>query len=97
MGLWEDGTHFIFNLLRSIASRLKFTTATGGTLCRHLISIAAVVARELVQVTMEGEGNITVLAMGHPATLFALNHRSIATTILEEDGLFASLESLAYL
>ena len=97
MGLGEEGAHFVFDLLCPVTTSLKFMTATSRTLDRHLISIAAVVARELIQVTMEGEGYITVLAMRHPPTLFALNHRSIAATILEEDGLFASFQGLAYL
>ena len=38
-----------------------------------------------------------MLAMGHPAALLALDQRRIATTVLEEDGLFATLQSLAHL
>ena len=95
--LGEDRSHLVFNLLRTVAPRLQFMAATGWTLCRHLIGVTTVMARELSEVAMEGKGHVTVLAMGHPTTLLALNHRGIAATVLEEDGLLAPLQCLAYL
>ena len=95
--LREDGAHFVFDFLRSIATRLKFTTATSRALGRHLISIAAVMTSKLIEVAMKGQRHITMLTMRYPTTLFTLNHRSIAATVLEKDSLFATFKGLAYL
>ena len=46
---------------------------------------------------MEGERDVAMLAMRHPTTLFALDHRGIASAVLEEDSLFATFQGLAYL
>ena len=51
-------------------------------------------AGKLVEITMESQRHVAMLAVGHPTTLLTLNHGCIATTVLEEYSLFAALQSL---
>ena len=44
---------------------------------------------------MERQTDIAMLAMGHPTALLALNHRRIASAVLEKDHLFATFECLS--
>ena len=96
-GFGEDVVHLGLDLLRAIAMRLQLGTTAIGTLRRHLIGIAAIMTRQLVQIAMKGERHVAVLAMRHPSTLLTLNHGRIAATVLEEDGLFAMFQGLAHL
>ena len=89
--------HLSFDFLRTIAARLQLSATAVGTLRRYLIGMAAIMARQLVEVAMKGERDIAVLTMRHPAALLTLDHGRIATTVLEEDGLFATFQSLAHL
>ena len=52
-------------------------------------------ARQLVEIAVESKTDITMLAMRYPTTLFTLNHRCIATTVLEENDLFATFQCLS--
>ena len=52
---------------------------------------------QLIQLPMKGQGYITMLTMRHPSTLSALYQGGKATTVLEENRLLSSLQSLSYL
>ena len=52
-------------------------------------------ARQLVEIAVESKTDITMQAMRYPTTLFTLNHRCIATTVLEENDLFATFQCLS--
>ena len=53
-------------------------------------------ARQLVKISMKGQTDVAVLASGNPATLAALNHRCPATTVLEKNSLFITLQGLTH-
>ena len=89
--------HLGLDLLRTIAMRQQLGTATIGAFRWYLICIPAIMARELIQVTVEGERYIAVLTMRHPSTLFAFDHRRIAPAVLEKNRLFPTFQSFAHL
>ena len=46
---------------------------------------------------MKRQADIALAATGHPPALFAHHHRGKATAVLEEDGLFATLQRFSHL
>ena len=95
-GFGEDLTHLLLNLLRTKALRTEVGTATAGTLRGNLISIAAIVAGQLVQLPVERQRHVTMLAVGHPSALTAFYHGGEATTVLEQDDLLTTFQGLAH-
>ena len=78
----------IFYFLRSESTIAQVCPLACRTLTGQLISIAAIMASQLVQSFMECQADITVLAFRHPSTCVTLNHRSKTTTVLKQDDLF---------
>ena len=66
-------------------------TATGRTLCRHLINETAVMTGELVDIPMERQTHITTLTAWHPTTFLTHHHRGESSAILKEDRLLSTL------
>ena len=96
MRLWKELVNLLFNLLRAIASTTQIGRATAWALRWDAVGIATVVARQLVQLAVVGQRDITVLTGRHPATLPALYHRGKAAAVLEQDDLFTTLQGLTH-
>ena len=95
-GIGERLAHLLLYLLRAVAVGAQVGGATAGTLRGYLIGGSAVVAGQLVQLPVQCQLDVAVVARGHPAALVALYLGRKATAVLEEDGLFATLQGLAY-
>ena len=89
--------HLLLNLLSTKTTRMQLGRAATGTLRGHSIGVTTIMTRQLVHLPMIGQRHVAMLTMGHPPTLFALNHRGKATTVLKQDGLFPTFKGLAHL
>jgi hypothetical protein len=95
-GFGEDVADGGLNLLSTVAASLQRRAAATGTDGRHTVGLTTVVAAELVELTVVGQRHVATLTAGHPPALPTLEHGSIAATVLEEDGLLATFQRLAY-
>ena len=97
MGFGKHFAHLFLYFLRAVAARPEVCRFTARALCRNAVRETTVVAGQLVQLAVVGQRYVTVLAGGHPTTLAALDDRGKATAVLEQNGLFAVFQCLAYL
>ena len=82
-GLRKNLAHLFLYLLRTKTTRTQVGTATTGTLRRNTVGKTTVVACQLVQLSVERQRYVAMLAGGHPATLVAFDDRRKTATILE--------------
>ena len=95
-GIGKQLVYLLLYLLRAIASAAQIGRAAARTLRRDAVGIATIVARQLVQLAVVGQRDITVLTGGYPATLAALHDRSKTSAVLEQDGLFAPFQGFTH-
>ena len=53
-------------------------------------------AHQLVVELVQGEAYVAVVAVWHPAAVLAFNHCRVASSVLEQDNLFARSYSFVY-
>ena len=94
--LGEGVAHLFFYLLGAVAVGAQVGAAAAGALGGHLVCGAAVVAGELLHLSVQGELDVAVLTGGHPAALVALYLWGEASAVLEDDGLLSVVECLAH-
>ena len=94
--LGKDIRQLVFDAFGTQTSPHEFCTSTVGALHWHRISISAIVTGEQVDILMKCKRHIAVLALRHPSAYLTFHHRCKATTVLEQNGLFAMRQSLAY-
>ena len=58
--------------------------------------VTQTVARQLSQLAVQSEADVTVLTGGYPTTLVTLYDRREAATVLKQDDLFVVLQSFAH-
>lgn len=94
-GFRQEGVEFLFDAFGTESERFEMCLTTSRAGIGQAIGRAAVVADELSEAAMIGEGNVATGTAGHPSAGGALHHGGIAAAVLEEDGLFATFKGLA--
>ena len=92
----EGLAHLFFYLFCAVAACPEVGRATARTLSRHLIGETTVVTSKLVQLAVQCQFDIAMLACGHPAALLALYHRRETATVLKQYSLLATFQGFAH-
>ena len=93
----KDELDIILDALRAETFMLKLHASTSRTRAGHLVGASAIVASEHIQALVIGQAHVAILALGHPTTGVTLYHWGKTTTVLEEDDLLFSFQSIVYL
>ena len=89
--------NLVLDALSAIAHNLDAGVATRRAHRGQRDGVTTVVAGERLHPAVIGERDVAVDTSGHPRTLLAAHHGSIAATVLEENHLLVVVQRLAAL